>query len=150
MASPEQRIYQNSPAAPSPRELKDGLRLLLDTHGNRSLGSSLIVHLKESKLDGMPTAAMQFNSFLNKNNSGHVGFNILSKVERFEIGKPIDLHYKMEVAIDVYSDRRRKKLIAKNMHSGRQLTDMERRAAGQIILAAWETTVPQNAIPSKR
>ncbi len=149
MASPEQRIYQNSPKAPTPGELKRTIELLVKTHGN---GWFLTVSSDRNKLDGAHNTQIQFNSHLNeRGGGGSVGLSVLSRVKpTFEIGKSPDLHYEMIADFEIYSDRKNKKVNTRNNHTGQRLTPGQRRAVKQLALVSWELGAEKNPTPSKQ
>lgn len=152
MASPEQRIYQKSPTAPTPRELKDGLRLLIGTFGKGQGIKVFNLGVGSKQFDGKYNTVVQFRSGLDKNGSGCIGFNTYKRqTPKFEIGRPVKSDYEITNQVEVHLTKPRRLIaVDHNRNIGKPLTDAQRRGVGQAILNAWESAVAQKPKPSKR
>ncbi len=151
MASPEQRIYEDGPA-PTPRELKDGLRLLIETYGKGEEIRTFNLGNREKQTDGKHNTVIQFRSGLDENGSGRIGFNIWERHLTYSEpdAPPQPSSYQLASAFEVHLGQS-KRLIAVDhqRNNGRELTTSQRKNAGEIILNAWQAAVKQNPTPSK-
>ncbi|MBP7832548.1 MAG: hypothetical protein KA035_02135 [Candidatus Levybacteria bacterium] len=152
MASPEQRIYENGPA-PTPQELKDGLKLLINIYGKGEEIRTFNVGNGEKQTDGKHNTVIQFRSGLDENGSGCIGFNIWKRHLNYSEPDipPQPSSYQLASAFEVHLGQSGRLIAVDHQrNNGRELTTSQRKDAGEIILNAWEAAVRKNPIPSKR
>ncbi len=132
--SPEQRIYDRKPSAPTPPELRDSLELLLDTYAAQE---KLIIQVN-------PSTRAFFNRFkVQGDDSARYNFGLEKKTR----GKYTTIYVG---GIDWFDPE--KYLFATSSNTG-TMTEKERRSAGGLILGAWEALANgerKPLTPSKR
>lgn len=117
--SPEARIFDSKPSAPTPEELRDGLELLLDTYNPNAV--------KELTIQVNRSTRVFFKRTFNFT-EGRYDFGLRIKDQ----GR----YYTRYVGgIDWFSPD--KLLFAVSSNTG-IMTEQERRNAGGLILGAWE------------
>jgi hypothetical protein len=153
--SPERRIYENSPTAPTPNDIKQGLRLLLDTCGKKDVirGSSLTGEPEEVNLgklnagigsrlpDGTHSQFISFRSSLDEDGEGCIGMDVYART--IFPGVQERKSYRRLHALEVHRDTQGD-LIAVDHDdpNGREnLSKQKLRTIGKIIFDTWEAAL---------
>lgn len=157
--SPEARIYNNAPSAPSPIELRDGLKLLLGTYGKEARTESNVtsqeisIRFGQILRDETSSGGLLFRTTFNTTNEDKercIGVDVYAR-KIFPIAEG-QVAYKRIQSIEVHPDMDGT-LVAvehdRNRHD-KNLSEQERRAVGGVILRAWETLIKSKPTPSKR
>lgn len=156
--SVEQRIYGASPTTPNPAELKDAMKLLLDTHGKEL---SIMKGVTTQKLnvgydvlkDETTKTVFRFRTDFDPNNEDGercIGFDIYTRT--FFPRTTEQSSYKRIHAIEVHHDAFGN-LVAvdhEKENPNKNLSEDERRVMGAVILWTREQANKNSLTPSKR
>lgn len=156
--SVEQRIYEASPQAPTPAELRDGLKLLLDSYGKQTKSNNvtqqrLNAGFGQIHTDGKPTELVQFRTSFDSdkpNDQRCIGFDVYVRIDSYK--EDPKNPFKRVSAIEVHDDHEGSLVAVDYEKSHNQnLSEQERREAGSLVLKVWENIVQEREpTPSTR